>query len=302
MNMNKCYDVIIIGGSYAGLAAAMALGRALQEVLMIDNGQPCNAQTPQSHNFLTRDGSAPRDIATIARQQVEAYPTITFLADTAINGLKTETGFAVEGVSGNTYHSGKLIIATGIKDILPDIPGLAECWGISVLHCPFCHGYEVRNEKTGIIANGKAAYELVSLIANWTNDLTLFTNGPSTLTAQQTDKIKANGIAIIQTEIEQLANTDGNLNHVVLKSGTKTPVVAAYIRAPFRQACQIPEQLGCAITEDGYIQIDATRETSVKGVFASGDNSTNLRTLANAVATGNTAGMVISKQIITAAF
>ena len=140
-------DVIIVGGSYSGLAAGMALGRALRQVLIIDSGKPCNRQTPYSHNFITQDGKTPEEIATLARQQVEKYDTVTFFNGLATNGAKTENGFEIQTASGETFSAKKLIFATGIKDIMPDIEGYAECWGISVLHCPYCHGYEVRNVK-----------------------------------------------------------------------------------------------------------------------------------------------------------
>src|SRR5690606_19368783 len=145
---------IIIGGSYAGLSAAMALGRSLRKVLIIDAGKPCNRQTPHSHNFITQDGKTPAEISSIARAQVAQYETVTFLSGFAVEGKKTNSGFEIKTEKGEIFESKKLILATGVKDIMSEIPGFAECWGISVIHCPYCHGYEVRNEKTGILANG----------------------------------------------------------------------------------------------------------------------------------------------------
>src|SRR5689334_3705559 len=144
------FDVIIIGGSYAGLATAMALGRALRNVLVIDGGNPCNKQTPHSHNFLTNDGKTPKEIASLAKQQVRMYSTVSFLDGFATAGLKTTSGFEVQTQAGEVFTSKKLVFATGIRDVMPSIPGFAESWGISVLHCPYCHGYEVRHQKTGI--------------------------------------------------------------------------------------------------------------------------------------------------------
>src|SRR3990170_4746146 len=197
MMQSKNFDVIIIGGSYSGLAAGMALGRALRQVMIIDSGKPCNRQTPHSHNFLTQDGKTPKEIATLAKQQVERYDTIVFFNGLAINGVKTENGFTVQTDSGQTFSAKKLIFATGIKDIMLNIDGYAECWGISVLHCPYCRGYEVRNQRTGILSNGEHGFEFSSLISNWTEDLTLFTNGASTLTAEQTTKIQRHHIKIV---------------------------------------------------------------------------------------------------------
>jgi thioredoxin reductase len=302
MKDQQLFDVIIVGGSYSGLAAAMALGRALKQVLIIDSGKPCNAQTPHSHNFLTQDGKAPAEIALLAKQQVQKYDTVKFFEGIAIRGNKTATGFEIQAASGELFYASQLIFATGIRDMLPGVAGMAECWGISVLHCPFCHGYEVKNEKTGIISNGAHGYELVSLISNWTDALTLFTNGPSILTAEQTAKLGDHHIKIIEKEIDQLEHTKGYLQQVIFKDGSKAHVKVAYVSSPFRQVCQLPESLGCELTEEGYIHVDAFQRTTTPGVFACGDNTTKIRTVANAVATGTTAGMTLSKQLITQEF
>lgn len=157
------FDVIIIGGSYSGLSAAMALGRALRKTLIIDGGKPCNRQTPRSHNFITHDGKAPREIADTAREQVLQYDTVSLVNSTVINVVKTDYTFTVN-THDNTYKAKKLLLATGVADVMPAIEGFAECWGISVVHCPYCHGYEVRHQKTGIFANGPAAFEYATHI------------------------------------------------------------------------------------------------------------------------------------------
>jgi len=173
MVFNNSFDIIIIGGSYSGLSAAMTLGRAMKHVLVIDSGLPCNIQTPYSHNFLTQDGKPPSEISALAKEQVKAYPTVTFIDGLAINGNKTENGFEIELSTGDIFSGKRLIFATGIADAMPNIEGFEKCWGISVLHCPYCHGYEVKNEVTGILGNGDNAFELTSLISNWTSNLTL---------------------------------------------------------------------------------------------------------------------------------
>ncbi len=183
MTNKNAFDVIIVGGSYSGLAAGMALGRALRNVLIIDSGKPCNRQTPFSHNFITQDGIPPKEIAAVAKQQVEKYDTVQFFSGLATKGIKTEEGFDIHVATGEIFTARKLIFATGIYDVMAPIPGYAECWGISVLHCPYCHGYEVRGQKTGIIGNGASGFEFAALISNWTNNLTVYTNGKSTLTS-----------------------------------------------------------------------------------------------------------------------
>lgn len=298
MTERKKFDVIIIGGSYSGLAAAMALGRALRQVLIIDSGKPCNASTPHSHNFLTQDGNAPATIATIAKQQVEKYNTVHFFKGLATHGVKNEYGFEIHTAAGEIFYARKLIFATGIRDILPGIDGFAACWGISVLHCPYCHGYEVSNQKTGILGNGEYGYELSRLISNWTNDLTLFTNGMSTLMAEQKEQLVKHRIKIVEKEVERLEHINGYLQNIIFRDGTKYSVKALYAPGPFEQHCLIPKSLGCELTGDGYIKVDPFQETTVEGVFACGDNIAKMRTLANAVATGTTAGMMVNKKII----
>ncbi len=302
MTKNKQFDVIIVGGSYSGLAAGMALGRALRQVLIIDSGKPSNRQTPYSHNFITQDGKTPNEIALLARQQVERYETVSFFNGLAINGVKTENGFEILSASGETFSAKKLIFTTGIKDIMPDIGGYAECWGISVLHCPYCHGYEVRNEKTGIMGNGEYGFEFSKLISNWTKDLTLYTNGKSTLTEDQTDKLKSHNIQISETEIEKLEHTNGYIQNIIFKDGTKSPVKALYVHSPFEQHCTIPEKLGCELTDEGYIKTNSLQKTNIHGVFASGDSTTRIRTVANAVAMGTTTGMMVNKELIEEEF
>ncbi len=298
MKQSNQFDVIIIGGSYAGLAAAMALGRALRNVLVIDAGHPCNSQTPHSHNFLTNDGKTPKEIAGLAKQQVQKYGTVHFVEGFAVAGKKTKTGFAIQTQAGEVFTSGKLVLATGIKDIMPSIPGFAESWGISVLHCPYCHGYEVRHQRTGIIANADAGFEIASLISNWTNDLTLYTNGKSTLTDLQQAKLEQHQISIVEAEIDRLENKNGYVENIVFKNGATASVKAIYTRLLFVQHSSIPQELGCEITQDGYVKTDSAQKTSVQGVYACGDNSTRMRTVANAVSMGTITGFMVNRELI----
>ncbi|ACU63052.1 NAD(P)/FAD-dependent oxidoreductase [Chitinophaga pinensis] len=293
----KQTDVIIIGGSYAGLAAAMALGRALKNVMIIDSGLPCNRQTPYSHNFLTQDGQTPANISAIARQQVAQYPTVQFLNDLATDAVQTGTGFNIRVASGDSFQAHKLIFATGIRDILPDINGLSDCWGISVLHCPFCHGYEVREAKTGVLGDGDYGLEFSRLIRNWTTDLTLFTNGSATLTPEQYALLQQQHIPVVEKRIRELVQENGYIRHIVFEDGTTAPLTALYTHAPFEQHCPLPEKLGCACTTEGYLITDHTQQTTIPGVFACGDNTTRLRTIANAVSMGTAAGIAVTKSI-----
>ena len=295
---SETFDVIIIGGSYSGLSAGLALGRSLRSVLIIDSGKPCNRQTPHSHNFLTQDGQTPAAIAAVGRQQVEKYETVKFFSGLATGGRKTSSGFEIQTDSGRNFTARKLIFASGIRDIMPAIDGFAECWGISVIHCPYCHGYEVRNQPTGILGNGEYAYEFSSFILNWTRDLTVFTNGPTTLSEEQSAKLKGHNVKVVEIEIQTLAHTNGYLDKIIFKDGTSIGVKALYARPDFEQHCPIPEMLGCEFTEEGYIKIDSFQKTAVPGVFACGDNTTRMRSVANAVGMGTLAATVVNKEII----
>lgn len=297
MTDNKNYDVIIIGGSYAGLSAAMALGRALRNVLIIDSGLPCNKQTPHSHNFITQDGAKPSEIAEKAKAQVLKYNTVKFLNDLAVSGNKTKNGFTIATKTGEEFTAKKLIFATGVKDIMPNIKGFAECWGISVIHCPYCHGYEVKAEKTGILANGDFAVHYAQLIRNWTKELTIFTNGKSTLTQEQVDKINKHNIPIIEKEIAEIKHKNGNIQQIVFKDNSTFDLKAIYSRPAFEQHCKIPEQLGCQLTEQGLLKADMFQKTTVTNIFACGDNTSPMRSVANAVSTGNIAGAVVNNGI-----
>lgn len=302
MKQEKQYDIIIVGGSYAGLSTAMGLGRALRKVLVIDSGNPCNQQTPHSHNFLTNDGKTPKEIAGVARLQVQQYKTVDFLNGFVSSGRKTETGFVVETETSETYAAKKLVFATGIKDSMPAIPGFAECWGISVLHCPYCHGYEVRHQKTGILANGNDAVELAVLISNWTDELTVYTNGKSTLSGEQVQKLQQHNIYINENEIEKLEHNKGYVERILFKDGANANVKAIYARLPFVQHSAVPQSLGCELSTEGYIKIDAAQRTTVPGIFACGDNTTRMRTVANAVAMGTTTAMMVNKELIEESF
>lgn len=293
---NKNFDVIITGGSYSGLSAAMALGRSLRNVLIIDNGKPCNRQTPHSHNFVTHDGKTPSEIAQLARKDVEKYNTVHFYNGTVAKTEKVIGGFEVEISSGEKFKAKKLILASGVKDTMPDIPGFAECWGISVIHCPYCHGYEVKNEVTGILSNGDMGYEFSKLIFNLTKNLTLFTNGKAAFTEEQLEKLKQNKIILNEDEIAGIEHTNGFIQRIIFKNGKEIPLQALYAKIPFEQNINV-DDLGCEITEQGFIKVDMMQKTTVPGVFACGDNVTMMRSVANAVAQGNFAGAVVNKEL-----
>ena len=299
---NKNFDVVIIGGSFAGLSAAMSLGRAIRKVLVIDSGMPCNRQTPHSHNFITQDGNTPKQIAMRAKEQVGQYKTVEFQEGTAVNATKTAKGFEIRTQANELFFSRKLIIATGLKDIMPDINGFSECWGISVIHCPYCHGYEVKNKKTAILGNGDYGFEFSRLVNNWTKDLTLYTNGKSTLSIERSDKLKQHKISIVETGIRAFEHANGQIVNIVFDDNSKTPMAVVYAKPDVAQQSEIASQLGCDFTEQGRVKVDASQKTNVEGVLACGDCSNPSRDIALAVASGVIAGGTCNKELIVEEF
>jgi len=297
MENNKNFEVIIIGGSYAGLSAAMALGRSLRKVLLIDSGRPCNMQTPHSHNFITQDGEKPGAIAKKAKAQVLKYQTVEFLNAFATSGTQTKNGFAITIQSGEVFTSKKLIFATGIKDIMPDIKGFSECWGISAIHCPYCHGYEFRNQKTAILANGERAFHLASLVYNLSRDIVILTSGKADFKTDQIARLSKNGIKIIETALSGIEHDNGQIKNVLFDDGTKISLDAVYASIPFVQHTDIPVALGCKLTDTGHLQVDNFQKTAIYGIYACGDNTSMMRSVANAVHTGNMTGAMVNKEL-----
>lgn len=296
------YEVIIIGGSYSGLSAAMALGRSLRKTLVIDSGKPCNEQTPHSHNFLTQDGKSPKEIAESAQKQVSEYETVHFHKGKAIDAKKSENSFEIITEKGEKFHSKKLIIATGIVDEIPDLKGFKESWGISLIHCPYCHGYEYKGKKTGIIANGDKAVHISSLVKNLTEDVTILTQGKANFTDEQLEKLKRNNIQIIESEISELKHDNGIVESIIFSDQTEIKFEAVYGAFPFHQHSDIPKNLGCEFTEFGHIKTDQFQKTNIPGIFVCGDNSSMMRSVSNAVMTGNVAGAMVNMELVTDCF
>lgn len=294
MELKPLYDVIIIGGSYAGLSAAMALGRSLKNTLIIDNGIPCNRQTPHSHNFITQDGEKPKVFAERAREQVAQYKSIEFLNAKAIKGKKLEGKFEIQTEEGDKIFAKKLIFATGIKDLLPEIKGFTACWGISVIHCPYCHGYEFKGKKTAIMIDNEKAFHIAQLVNNLTDNITILTSGKKYFSDVQLQKLQDNHIEIIDKEVLEIVHHLGNVNAVTFTDGSQVKFDAIYASVPFIQHSQIPQELGCELNEQGYIKTDSFQMTNIEGVFACGDNTSPMRSVANAVAAGNLTGAMVN--------
>ncbi|WP_027420310.1 NAD(P)/FAD-dependent oxidoreductase [Crocinitomix catalasitica] len=299
--MTNQYEIIIIGGSYAGLSAALTLGRSKRKVLIIDGGKPCNAPTPHAHNFLTHDGQNPREIARIGKEQVLAYPTVRFESGTVSEVVKHIDGFAVKTEDGGNFIADKIIVATGIRDLFPSIEGFAECWGISAVHCPYCHGFELSDRPTAILANGEMAMHYAKLVYNLSKDITILTNGRHAFGSADITKLTAKNIHIIDSVIKKINHEHGQITSVEFEGRPTLNVTAMYAGLPMEQHSDIPHQLGCEIDENGLIKVDAGQQTTIDGVFACGDNS-SMRSLSVAVQTGMVAGAYINMLLCEEAF
>lgn len=299
MKTDNNYEAIIVGGSAAGLSAALILGRSMRKVLVIDSGKPCNRQTPHSHSFMTRDGVTPTELTTIARDQALAYPTVGIVDDEVISISREDDDFRVSTANGPAYQARKILLATGVKDLMPDIGGFAECWGRSVLHCPYCHGYEVKNQPMGVMINGDHADEYAGLIRHWSKDIRLFTNGPAIFSDAQRKTLSRLNIPVIETPIGRLDHREGMLTAVVLQDGNRVEMTALFAPVPTRLHSDLAPSSGCDLTAAGLIAVSPFGETSVPGVFAAGDNSSFMRQVVTASAAGNTAGAWLNKELVS---
>ncbi len=297
MTDSKSFDAIIVGGSYAGLSAAMALGRSLRRVAIIDSGKPCNRYTPHSHNFITHDGAVPADIAAKAREQVLQYGTVQFYRGIATAGKKTSAGFEISTEAGETFVASRLVFATGVQDVLPSIEGFEECWGKTVIHCPYCHGYEYRGKKTAILANGDRALHVAGLVSNLTPDITIITQEKHGFSGEQMTKLKKHHIRVVEKEVAAMQHQNGELKNLVFKDGTGEKFDTVYAAIPSEQHCSIPEKLGCELNEQGLIRVDMFQKTTMDGIYACGDNASPMRSVANAVAAGNLAGAMVNNDL-----
>ncbi|HYD21251.1 MAG TPA: NAD(P)/FAD-dependent oxidoreductase [Flavipsychrobacter sp.] len=293
---HKTYDVLIVGGSYAGLQAALTLARSLRTVLVLDDQQPANKYAPKSHNFLLHDGDDAAHLRAIAREQALAYPTIEILEHTAVFAEKNNKLFTVKDSDGNTFTSRKLLLATGLKDIMPDINGFEECWGKSIVHCPYCHGYEIKDKDLGIMTFPEAAVEFVPLVYNLSSKITLFLDGEPEKKTQ--NFIADKNIKLVKENIAEALHENGQLHTVVTKEGGAYPLDALFVSLNCSQQNELAIQLGCKICDDRFIDVDVVGQTNIPGLYAAGDCTTPMRAISVAIAAGYKAGIAINNELI----
>jgi thioredoxin reductase len=285
-------DVIIVGGSFAGLSAALQLGRARRQVTVLDTGLNRNRFAREAHSLLGHDGRSPRELLQLARGQLAAYPTVRLVdaraehAGGTINALRVET-------DAGPMESRRLILSYGVTDMLPPIEGLRECWGRSVLHCPYCHGFEFARQRWGLLYAGPMSLHAVTLYGDWTDRLTVFLDG-QTPASEEREALLARGVQIVEGKVASLRHGGGMIEAVALDDGREHPVDALFAHFKVRPSAELHLQLGLALEEGfagPFVRVDERQATSVPGVFAAGDLSRAMHALSFAAAGGNMAGV-----------
>lgn len=293
------HDVVIIGGAFAGLAAATYLARARRRVCVIDAGQPRNRFADASHGFLGSDGSDPLSILAKAREQLVAYPGVTLVAGEAVEARAVGDGFVVSLSNGEEMAARKAILAFGLRDSLEPVPGLQERWGKSVLHCPYCHGFEFSDRPLGVLARAPMSVHQACLVAEW-GPTTLFLNGME-LEPESAESLARHGVTVEPRKIKRLVGEGCALSAVEFEDGGERPVVALYVAPQSSLSSPIAAQLGAAI-DDGpvgpMIRADADRMTNVPGLYAAGDIARAPHSVSWAVADGVTAGTSAHRALV----
>ncbi len=297
-------QVIIVGGSYAGLSAALMLGRALKKVVIIDKGVRRNIQAHESHSYLTRDGENPNEIARIAREEVRKYKTVSFLDDlvTTVKQNENKT-FSVLTEKNGTLTAYKVVLAYGVKDEMLPIPGYTDCWGNTVFTCPYCHAYEFAQKTIGVLLSGDMLLSMIKLILQWSTSLVVFLNG-GTINQEHENIISKLKIPIVRESVKEIAHQNGKVKHVVIGNGKTHDVDAILAVAPFHlNNSQIVTDLGLALSEPfKLINVDAFGKTNIKGVFAAGDCATFVAQMSVASALGATVGVIAHKELVEEEF
>lgn len=295
------YDVVIVGGSFAGLSAAMQLGRARRKVLIVDAGLPRNRFASAAHGFFGHDGKPPQLLLGTAREQVLAYPTVSVQQGVASQAAPHEGGFAVTVEDGKTLHTKRLVLAGGVRDRLPAIPGLSERWGTGVLHCPYCHGYELRDRPLGVLANHVLSPHQGQLIPEW-GPTTYFTQGDQfPVDEAQAADLRARGVTIETSPIVELLGNAPALEAVRLADGRVLPCAGLFTAPATEVVGNLAQQLGLAMNDGpsgAFIRVDGFQASSVPGVFAAGDAAMAMHNATLASAAGVMAGAMSHRSLL----
>jgi thioredoxin reductase len=292
------WDVIIVGAGPAGLSAALILGRCLRRVLICDAGQPRNAAAREIHGFLTRDPIPPAELLRLGLEQLDRYDTVELARVSVIDAARVAQGFEVRLSGGRRARARKLLVATGVVDEVPEIEGLQALYGRSVFHCPYCDGWEVRNEPLAIYGQGKNGLGLALELTAWSKDLVLCTNGPPKLSSDNMKRLARHGISVRAEPIARLEGVKGTLERVVFKTGAALPRRALFFSTGQRQHSNLPAKLGCHFTHKGAIRTGKYEATNIPGLYVAGDASRAAQLTIIAAAEGAGAAFAINTALL----
>lgn len=291
---NARYDVVVVGGGSAGLCAALVLGRARRRVAVVDGGAPRNAPAAHMHGFLSRDGMPPADLLAVGREEAADYG-VDFIEGQVVS---IEPGFSVTLADGEALEARRLLIATGATDELPPIPGLRERWGEDFLHCPYCHGWEVRDQSLGVLSTGAGSVEHAQLIRQWSDDLIFFTHTHD-LTEAEREQLEARGIRVVDGEVRGLVVEDDRLSGVMIGNGRTVERAALFVRPEIRPRLDgLLEHLDCQTNDLGFVRVDNAGRTSVPGVWAAGNASNPRAQVITAAGEGSAAAISINADLV----
>jgi len=292
------FDVMIVGAGPAGLSAALILGRSRRRVLVCDAGQPRNAVSHALHGFLTRDGIEPAEFLRLAREQLRPYETVELRQTTVTDAIRLPAHFEVRLRDGRHISSRKLLLATGVVDDLPEIAGLSEFYGRSVFHCPYCDGWELRDQPLAIYGSGENGSGLALELLFWSRDLVLCTDGPSQLSDQQVERLARHNIAIREGKIVQLKGVGGLLQSIEFANGEALARRGMFFSTGQGQSSDLPKKLGCEFNEQGCVDTGDYESTNVSGLYVAGDASRLVQFVIVAASEGAQAAVAINKELM----
>ena len=293
-------DVIIIGGSFAGLTAAMQLGRARRKVTVLDTGLNRNRYASHAHNIFGHDGTPPGDLLTAARAQIAHYPTVKLVSGKAVGISGEPDSFVVTTAEGETISGRRIILSYGIVDEFPSIPGFAESWGNTVIHCPFCHGYEVAGTRWGLLYSSPMSLHGPVLYANWTDDITLILDG-NEIIEEERSKLEKRGVKIVDGKLASIQHDGGRISGVTMEDGANIALEALYAHPRNRPSADLHFQLGLETkdTPTGImLAVGDMQLTSRPGIFAAGDLVTGMHSVTFASNTGSMAAMGVLQSMM----
>ena len=292
------YDCLVVGGGPAGLSGALMLGRCLRSVLVCDAGRPRNAQSAGLHGYLTRDGIRPTEFLQLANEEVRRYSTVEFHHGEIVDLKRTPGGFTATDAGGLQFSARKLLLTTGVVDELPGIEGLYELYGRSVHHCPYCDGWEWRDQPLAVYGRGEAGSGLALALTVWSNDVVLCTDGPGELSPKEEEGLARAGIEVREDPIARLEGRDGLLERVVFASSEALPRSALFFSTGQHQRSHFAAKLGARFNEKGTVDTGTCESTNVPGLYVAGDASKQAQFVIIAAAEGSEAGMAINKALL----